>query len=206
MTESGRISPMKYFEAKEFIAVAVLALVCSFIMLLAPESIKLLRYEIIAVEQGEWWRIFSANLTHSNWNHWLLNLTGLILIDYLYQPLVSQKQRISLLLFCMLLNVLFMHYTIQLKWYVGLSGALHGFLVGGALLSMKKAKYFSLLVLTVVAAKLLVELNFEVNQFTAQFIDANVVEEAHLSGAIAGIFYYLIITIYQLFKGKQDAL
>lgn len=181
---------------KPFFLVIGMTVLTLLVQSLAPESIEQLRYQQDAVTNGEWWRIFTANFTHSGWNHWALNITGLFLIDYLFQPLVNQIQRTLLLLFCMLINVLFIHYTLDMHWYVGLSGALHGFLVGGALLSFKQAKYFNLAIVLVVTIKLIAELNFEINQATADFIDANVVEEAHLYGAISAVLYFGIFILF----------
>lgn len=182
---------------KPFYLVITIFVVSFGVQLFEPESIQLLRYESDATSQGQWWRILTANFTHYNWNHWLFNMLGLVLIDLIYQPFITQWQRSSLLLFCMLLNILLMHLLLSIHWYVGLSGALHGFLIGGALLTLKDLKSYSAIIIALVTAKLIVELNWEVNQVTASLIDTNVVEEAHLFGAISGVIYYLI---WYLFK------
>lgn len=157
--------------------------------LFAPESIELLRYQSNSVSNGEWWRIITANFSHSSWNHWFLNMLGLIIIDYLYQPLVSQKERAYLLAFCIVINTLLIHWILNLYWYVGLSGALHGFLLGGAVLCFKRAKMLALAVFAIVTIKLSLELNFEINQTTVDFIGSNVVEEAHLFGALSALIF-----------------
>ena len=181
------------FNPKEYILVGLVASLSTLVMIFAPTSIELLRYESLSVSQGEWWRLFTANFTHSSWNHWMLNFAGLLLIDYLFQPLIKQAQRAALLLFSMALNVFLLHLTMNLSWYVGLSGALHGFLVGAALLSFSRARLFNGLIILVVSAKLALELSSEINQGTASFIGANVVEEAHLAGAISGVVYLLLL-------------
>lgn len=174
-----------------FSLVITITIVTLLVQSLAPESIELLRYESSAVAQGEWWRIFSANFTHSGWNHWFLNITGLIIIDYLYQPCVTQLERVKLMAFCFIGNVLLLHLLHQIGWYVGLSGALHGYLIGCALLSLEKDKLYSSLILLGVSVKLIIEGNWEINQFTANLIGTNVLEEAHLYGGVCGLSYWL---------------
>ena len=193
------------FKPKEFILVGATALIATIIMLLGDEAIHLLRYQHKEVSDGEIWRLFTANFTHSGWNHWLLNFTGLVLIDYLFQPVLTQLQRAKLLVFCVVLNTVFLHLFMKLSWYVGLSGALHGFLVGGALLSWSKAKMMNTIIIVVVTIKLVAELGWEINRGTAEFIGANVVEEAHLAGSIAAVIYALIFYIVRFIKIKKGA-
>jgi rhomboid family GlyGly-CTERM serine protease len=178
-------------QLKPFSLAIVIIAVCLVVQVLAPESLTLLRYQSLEVSEGEWWRIVSANFCHSNWNHFLLNMAGLLLMDYLFQPLNTLLQRTLLLIFCILTNVILIHIFLDMHWYVGLSGALHGFLLGNALIALPKARLICGAIILVVVIKLIVELNFEINSATADFIEANVVEEAHLFGAISGLFYWL---------------
>jgi len=48
------------------------------------------------------------------------------------------------------------------------------------------------------------ELTWEINQFTADMIATNVVEESHLFGAISAIVYFILISVYNLLI-KKDA-
>jgi len=162
------------------------------VMLLAPESIKLLRYESHSVNDGELWRIVTANFCHSNWNHWMLNIAGLWLMDIFYQPVLSQKLRSYLLIFCIVLNVLFLHWFMNLHWYVGLSGALHGFLIGGALLSWNSGKWINLSIVTFTVGKLIAENFWQINSETEKLINANVVEESHAFGALSAFIFFIL--------------
>ncbi|MET1253697.1 rhombosortase [Aliikangiella maris] len=181
----------------------VIILLCIAIQAFSPDSIILLRYEYQAVIDGQWWRLFTANFTHSNWNHLWLNMSGLILIDILFQPLMTNRLKIYLLSGCILFNILLLHCFIKLEWYVGFSGALHGYLVGCALFSFKAAIKTNSFILAVVGIKLFIELNWNINELTANFIQANVVEEAHLSGAVSAIFIYVLSIILSTVKAKE---
>ncbi len=172
-------------------------------MLFSPESTDLLRYQRSAIDAGEWWRIISANFCHTGWNHWLLNIIGLILIDYLYQPFLSQWQRSRLMLFCICLNVLLIHLWLNNASYVGLSGALHGYLLGCALLSFQKSLVSNSLVIIIISVKLFVELNWQVNQATEKFIQARILEESHLYGAISSVLYCFIKYLKVLISFNQ---
>jgi len=198
----------QYFEPKEFITTSIILLACLLMMLFDPTSTDLFRYQSKEVTNGEFWRIISANFTHSNWNHFFLNMAGLLLIDYLFQPLIKQWLRATLISFCIFTNVLLLHSFVVLEWYVGMSGALHGFILGCALLSWGKAKITNSLIILGTSAKLFVELNWEINASTAGLIEANVVEESHLFGAISGLVFwglFLLINWRKLDKDKKGA-
>lgn len=166
------------------------------VMYLEPALGNLLRYQSAEVNQGEWWRILTANLCHSNWNHWLLNILGLWLMDLFYQPVLNQKRRFQLLFFCMVANVLLLHALLQIHWYVGLSGALHGYLIGGALLSFRTSRKLNSAIILITTLKLFVENRWEINASTESLIGANVLEEAHLFGGLSALMfcagYYLL--------------
>ncbi len=180
-----------FFRFCEENIIILVLLISSFIVQLSgTELLEALRYQHKEVSDGQWWRIITANLCHSNWYHWILNMLGLILMDYLFQPFVSLKNRAFLMLTCLLSNVLLLHLFLDLYWYVGLSGTLHGYLMGNALISMKKIGWMSYLIILVVSGKLISEIFWEINEATTSLIDANVIEEAHLFGAISGIAYY----------------
>ncbi|MDH5434440.1 MAG: rhombosortase [Gammaproteobacteria bacterium] len=189
----------------EFVGVAIIALLIIITQSFQPGSIELLRYESISVNQGEWWRLISANFTHANWNHVWLNLLGLILIDYIFQPFVNQKVRLTALSFCIFTNLMLLHLFMTLDWYVGLSGALHGFLITCLLIAAKPLKPYAHLFIVLIAGKLFIEMNWEVNDVTAGMIETNVVEEAHLAGSISGlIFYLLYFSWLKLLKNKTS--
>lgn len=95
----------------------------------------------------------------------------------------------------MLVCVLSLHLLMQVEWYVGLSGALHGYLIGGALISWKSAKKINFGIILVVTSKLIAEQTWQINDSTAALIGANVLEESHMYGAIGGAIFALAYRI-----------
>jgi len=176
---------------KEYSFAIALTLITLSVMFFQPASADWLRYQSAEVSNGELWRILTANFCHSNWNHWMLNIAGLWLMDLFYRPVLSQKVRMFLLVTCMLLNVLMLHLWMDIRWYVGLSGALHGYLIGGALLSWNKAKTLNFAIILITSIKLVIESLWEINLATEKLIGANVLEEAHSFGAVSSVIFWL---------------
>ena len=189
---------------QQHLLVTLITLISLLIMASAPESNSILRYQSLEVSQGEWWRIFTANFCHSNWNHWALNVAGFWMMDIFYSPVLGQKIRAYLMLFCMLFNVLLLDVFLDLTWYVGLSGALHGYLIGGALLSWKTAVKINLAIVLVVIIKLWFELQWHINEATETLINANVVEESHAFGAISGGIFFLAVWLTTKFGNTKS--
>jgi len=172
-----------------------ITLVSIIYMLCMPYSSEWMIYQRDAVDQGQWWRLFSANLAHSNWNHWGLNILGLWLIDLFFQPVLSQATRNSLLLFAMIFNVLMLHFWVDIDSYVGLSGALHGYVIGAAIITWRADPFIHLSMAVVIIAKLIIESIWHINQSTEQLIGTNVVEESHAFGGVAAIIFVLIYVV-----------
>ena len=180
-----------FIHPKDYSFSYLITLISLAIMIFEPNSSDWLRYQAIEVNDGQYWRIISANLCHSNWNHWLLNIAGLWLMDIFYSPVISLQKRTYLLSFCMISSVAMMHFFMDVHWYVGLSGALHGYLIGGALLSWNKAKRLNFAIVLLTIIKLVVESFWQVNTSTESLIGVNVLEEAHSFGALSAVIFCL---------------
>jgi len=91
-----------------------------------------LRYDRMAVEQGQWWRLLSGNFVHLGFWHWLLNVISLILLAILCRESISLRVwglRIGLLAAGVGLGLHFC--SPGLTTFVGLSGMIYGmFLLG----------------------------------------------------------------------------
>ncbi len=175
----------------------VITLASIFYMLFMSSASEWMIYQRDAVDQGQWWRLLTANLSHSNWNHWWLNMLGLWLIDLFFQPVLSLVVRNSLLIFTMLVNVLMLHLWVDINAYVGLSGALHGYVIGAALISWRADPFIHLGLASVIIVKLFIESHWHINQSTEALIGVNVVEESHAFGGLSAIIF---VVLYLVFK------
>jgi len=148
---------------------------------------ELLRYDRVAISEGEVWRLLSGHFVHLGWSHFLLNGAGLLLIFYLVAGRFTAAQWLIVsLVVIAAMDIGFWNWQPQLIWYVGLSGLLHGLLAAGAVDGIRTGQ----LDYWLIAAFLLVKLTYE--QLVGPLpgsegtTGGNVVVAAHLYGAIGG--------------------
>jgi len=159
----------------------------------APHTILALRYDRAAVEGGEVWRLITGNLVHLNWTHLLLNLTGLVLIWVLFTREWSFRFWCVAFLVCALAvgGGLFA-FDPALRWYVGLSGVLHGLFVI-ALLTDPYLRWFERVgLLAALAAKIAWEQFHGPTPGVTELIHGAVVVQAHLYGALGGAVFGIV--------------
>lgn len=148
----------------------------------------LLRYERAAVLAGEWWRLASGQLVHLGLAHLAMNLAGLALIGWVFAPGLDARQWLWVLAGSWLAIVAgFLVLEPQLAWYVGLSGLLHGLLLGAALLDRGYPVAIRIGVIGVTLAKLAWEQWAGALPFTAEAAGGPVVVDAHLYGGLGGL-------------------
>lgn len=146
------------------------------------------RYQREAVLAGEAWRLLSGHFMHLGFSHLLLNLSGLGLVMLLFGRGVSAAGWIWLLLASLLaLGAGFVWLSPELGWYVGLSGVLHGLILGGAVLDRDFPCRERNILLGIVIFKLLWEQHYGALPFTAEAAGGAVVVVAHWYGGIGGL-------------------
>jgi rhomboid family GlyGly-CTERM serine protease len=163
------------------------------LIMLGGESVsQWLRYDRLAIMQGEYWRLLTAHLTHLGWSHLLLNLAGLFLLWILLGDVLSRTGWILLLLVSALaISAGLWLFDPQLRWYVGLSGVLHGILLGGALLLALNGSREGIYLLLVCVGKLLWEQFMGPMPGSEATAGGKVIVNAHLYGAVAGGVFVL---------------
>lgn len=167
---------------------------------LGGEPLRLwLRYERGAILLGhEVWRLVTGHLVHAGWQHTWLNLSGLIIISVLFRHTYNVAEWLIVgLISALCIDLGLLYWMPYLQWYLGLSGVLHGVLVAGALFWWRSnnRRLASLLLIMIVC-----KLAWEQWQGALPLSGAlNVIVNAHLYGAIGGLFSGLLL----FFKSAQ---
>lgn len=157
-------------------------------------------YQRELIAQGELWRLFTGHLLHTNGFHLLLNLAALIMLWALHGRFYSIKNYGTLFLFCSICTSIGIFYTNPtLIEYVGLSGVLHGIFVFGAVMDIKSKDKTGYLLFVGVWLKIAYEQIYGASAEVSDLIEASVAVDAHLWGAVGGLFFS-IIYLYQINK------
>ena len=155
-----------------------------------------LRYDRVAIMTGEVWRLLSAHFVHLGSSHFALNMAGLGLVWYLTGHAMSRSQWIAVLAFsAAVIDLGFWFLNPDLRWYVGLSGVLHGLLVAGLMNSASFHRKDLVAVALIVAAKLAWEQFSGPLPGSAASSGGAVIVDAHLYGAVAGAVAGLLARI-----------
>ncbi|CAE6891662.1 rhombosortase [Vibrio alginolyticus] len=141
------------------------------------------------IRHGEWWRIVTGNLTHTNFAHLGMNLAGLWVISFIFRP-STRNFLIVFLLLCTFVGAL--NLVTNMSVYVGLSGVLHGLFGFWALREVFEARRSSILLVAGLVAKVVWEQVYGPSTSTAAMIGARVAVDAHMFGAIGGLGMALI--------------
>ena len=153
----------------------------------------LLRYDRDAILYGEVWRLLSGNFLHLGVMHLLLNLAGLALIWMFFGPRFSHGQWIVIVLVTALATGAgLLVLTPEVGWYVGLSGALHGYFVAGCMAEIRLKFREGWWLLAVITLKLAWEQWSGPMPGTADLAGGEVIVDAHLFGALAGLAAILL--------------
>ena len=171
----------------------LISCICLILALLNDPVSDFLRFDRSAIANGQLWRLITANLLHTNFNHMLINSAGLWLIWGIFWDIGNKKTQWSFLLFPILLNTSILYFLVpEVNYYVGLSGALHGTIIAFGIADFNSNKLTSIGLIIGVSIKIAYELIMGSSEWTTSFIEADVVEEAHLWGAVSGLITGLI--------------
>jgi rhomboid family GlyGly-CTERM serine protease len=134
------------------------------------------------------WRFVTGHWVHLGWPHLALNAAGVIVVVLLFARDIRPLDWLAgVTLMPLAISCGFVVRNPQLEWYVGLSGALHGLLLAGCLLLWRTQRLMAMLTAAIVAAKLTHEQWAGAESATTQFIGGDVIVDAHLYGAVAGV-------------------
>lgn len=173
---------------KQYLIAPLCFIALTFLLeLTKPVSMQWLGFNPNDILNGEIWRLVTGQMLHTNFNHVLLNVSGIVLIWALHGEYYNTKHYISAVTISLVLVGVGILLFGDGNNYAGLSGILHTLLVYGAMNDIKKQEKTGWLLLIGIAAKVLYELIVGPAQYTKELIQADVAVEAHLIGCIAGI-------------------
>jgi rhomboid family GlyGly-CTERM serine protease len=174
----------------------LLAALSVLVAMLGNETQHALRYDRLAIISGQWWRVFSAHVTHLGWSHLAMNLAGLALIWFLVGPSLSTWRWIGVFLLCCLgVSAGLWTFNPELHWYVGLSGVLHGLLCAGCLISMRQGQSHNWPILLLLWLKLIWEQVAGPLPGSSTTAGGPVIVDAHFYGAISGLLVSMVFTV-----------
>ncbi len=172
----------------------VVALVCVLVAAFGDAARELLRYERAAIADGEYWRLLSGHFVHLGYAHLALNLVGLLLVWLLVGRLYNTRRWLLVTAIAIVvMDAGFWFLDADLRWYVGLSGLLHGLLLAGAIAGIRSLPAESLVICAVVVAKLAYEQIAGPLPGSESVAGGAVVVNAHLYGAVGGALSAAII-------------
>jgi rhomboid family GlyGly-CTERM serine protease len=168
-----------------------LALIGICLLLLLPEvsgdaARAALRYERSAIEAGQWWRLLTAHFVHLDLEHTLLNSLGVVMMWALFARDFRPGQWVLVAAVIVIaIDVGLWFWDTGIHWYVGASGALHGFMAAGTLAHVRRGDLDG----WILAIFIVLKLGYEQWSGQLPFSDSTVpvVVNAHLYGALGGI-------------------
>ena len=172
----------------------VVALVCVCAAAFGDDAREFLRYDRAAIADGEYWRLLSGHFVHLGYSHLALNLVGLLFVWLLVGRLYNtQRWLLVTVISIVFMDAGFWFLDADLRWYVGLSGLLHGLLLAGAIAGVRSLPAESLVICAVVVAKLAYEQIVGPLPGSESVAGGAVVVNSHLYGAVGGALAAVVI-------------
>ncbi len=174
----------------------VISLIAVAIVSASESGFLLLRYDRTEIINGAAWRLLTAHLSHLGWPHLFMNLSGLWLIWILYGSCMTTSGWLWLLIINqMAISLALLVLNPELMWYVGLSGVLHGMFSCGIICRLRQGERSEWILMSLLVTKLIWEQLEGSLPGSASLAGGPVIVDAHLYGAIAGIFFALFMTL-----------
>jgi len=156
------------------------------LQLAAPASTMALRYDRVALADGQWWRLITAHVVHLDLRHMLLNALGVILMWALFARDYPPRQWFLILFTAAAaIDAGLWFRDPQVQWYVGASALLHGVMAAGTLAELRRGSRDGWTLAAFLAAKLVYEQLSGALPFAGPAVP--VVVNAHLYGALGGL-------------------
>lgn len=197
----------KYFSNRTVLISLVLGAATLILTLFEPYVFNSLSLDPERVNQGQYWRLLTANFVHFGWAHTIMNVAALVLCTLALLSEISPLKYFYLLMVCSLtVGTGIYWFNPEYQPYAGLSGAIHGLIVAGILLTRDYPLWVRIVAGVILAGKLINENNghYEANDLQ-MLIDVKIAVESHLYGAIGGLIAALAIKLFTRATVKNTA-
>lgn len=156
---------------------------------LLPQSwMDRLLYDRQLIEQGQWWRLFSAHFVHLGATHFAMNAIGLLLIAIYFSSQSNGRRWLTLsTVSALVISAGVYVFSKDVEIFGGLSGLLHSYLFAFTIANWRTARFESGILFIVMSAKIIYEFFSGDSIGTEEFIGGPVLIQAHVLGAITGI-------------------
>lgn len=157
-----------------------------------------LRYDSEAIAGGQWWRLLTGNFVHLGWWHLFLNELGVIVLALLCPEPLAWKVWLRRLLLLGLGMSLCLYFLVpEVRWYVGLSGVMHGLFVLGLGRQVWVGKdLIAAGCLAYLVGKIAWELCAGAPVSDEVAIGGSVLVESHLYGTLSAVVYGLAFRVF----------
>lgn len=180
------------------IETCLIILISALLYLFEPQASLLFAYYHIGLADFELWRLITGSFCHTNFNHLMMNLIGLIVTLLLFIDTFNKIKIWPLFIFSSLfISLCLFIFEPSLIWYVGLSGVLHGLFSYGIMSDLKNRDVWGYLLGGGFIIKITYEQFFGPSESTIALIEANVAINAHLFGATSGVVFYFLHLLYK---------
>lgn len=146
-----------------------------------------LRFSRQALEQGEWWRLFSAHFVHLGWTHAVLNMLGVLLCCALAPGLFNRHVWVKTGALALCVGALLWWISPGVPNYVGLSGVLYGLFALGLLPQAWRGDRLASLALAATAAWMLWQWGMGPSAVEEGLIGGSIISIAHIYGFALGL-------------------
>lgn len=167
--------------------VITLLAICLVLAFGGDEMRRLGRYDRVALESGEYWRLLTGHLVHLSWAHLWPNLAAMAVIGALFQDTFRASDwLVTGLVSAAAIDVGLYLLDPNLQWYVGLSGVLHGFVAAGAVEWILRRQALGWVLAIGLTGKLVYEQTVGAMPFSTG-LGGDVIVAAHLYGATIAV-------------------
>jgi rhomboid family GlyGly-CTERM serine protease len=167
------------------VAVAAIAI----LLQIGGEPVRLaLQYERAALAAGELWRLGTGHLVHLGVGHLWPNVAALLLLTALAERYATPAEwNVAMLVSAAAIDLGLWTLDPAVRWYVGLSGVLHGLAAFAAVRLVQHRPGIGVTFALGLAIKLLYEQQVGPLPLTAESAGGSVIVAAHLYGAAGGV-------------------